>query len=380
MNRAGFYIHIPFCRQACRYCDFHFSVSLQYINEMVSAMKKEMEMRKGIYRTLEFSTLYFGGGTPSVLDLEILHELIDHAFKRYEFSVDPEITLEANPDDLTKDYLKGLKQMGFNRLSIGIQSFNESDLVLMRRSHTVEQAIYAIKNAQDAGFSNINIDLIYGIPGLKLANWENNLNQAMDLNIQHISAYHLTFEPGTVFDLWKKKKRIIPVEDELSLAQFKILKEVTGRNRFIHYEISNFAKDGFYSKHNSLYWNQVPYIGIGPSAHSFLKNERRWNISHNKKYIEYLLHTDDKYYDTEELSKKDRYNEFVLTSLRTHKGIDLYRLGERFGDNYVKYTLDLANCFLEKGDLIRTKNNIFLSEKGIMISDFIMRELFILES
>ncbi|MFW5821085.1 MAG: radical SAM family heme chaperone HemW, partial [Bacteroidota bacterium] len=309
---AGFYIHIPFCRQACQYCDFHFSVSIQHKENMVKALIKEIPHKAELFENDEIETLYFGGGTPSVLDTGEVGILIDTVKEYFRVSKDLEISFEANPGDLKGEYPERLKTSGVKRLSIGIQSFSGEDLLLMRRSHNATQAVEAINNAKEAGFKDINCDLIYGIPGMTSETWERNLETLMGLEIQHISAYHLTFEPGTVFDHWRKKNRIFPVQEEESLRQYEILKEKTEKAGFVHYEISNFALPGFFSKHNLTYWKNKKYIGIGPSAHSYDGKRRFWNISSNKKYMEMLNSNSCNYLDSEVLSVKDMYNEYML--------------------------------------------------------------------
>ncbi|MGC9344202.1 MAG: radical SAM family heme chaperone HemW [Bacteroidales bacterium] len=375
---AGFYVHIPFCRQACRYCDFHFAVSLGYIPEMVEAMLAEIKHKKARFSPFTYETLYFGGGTPSVLSIEELSRLKEEILFHYSFNSSFEFTIEANPDDLTPEYLKQLKAAGVNRLSIGIQSFIDRDLDLMRRSHNAKQAFQAIKNAREEGITNLNMDLIYGIPGQSIEEWVRNLETAFELEVPHISAYNLSFEPGTVFDHWRKKGKIVPVPDKLSLEQFRILKRKMKEKKYEHYEISNFAKSGYRSHHNILYWKGVPYSGIGPSAHSFDGNKRFWNISHNKRYMELLKNGGDNYYESEELSKKDKYNEYILTGLRTIWGIDMDEIQQRFGDNYVKYTFEKAKIHKKKKLLKQRNQKITLSEKGIFLADYVVREFFMI--
>lgn len=376
MILAGFYVHIPFCRQACRYCDFHFSVSLKYKSDIIDALIREIEHKKNIFRNLKFESLYFGGGTPSVLSIDEINRVIVKIHENFQFKDNHEFTFEANPDDLKPDYLEGLVEQGINRLSIGIQSFRDEDLILMRRSHNSRQAIESLINAKKKGISNINADLIYGIPGLTSGEWKSNLEKLFDLNIPHISAYHLTFEPGTVFDHWRKKGRISPINENISLKQFKILKSETTKNNFVHYEISNFGKKGFFSRHNILYWKQKPYVGIGPSAHSYDGNRRFWNVSNNKKYTEELQKNSGNYLEYEALTNDDRYNEYILTGLRTIWGIELNEIGRRFGDNYVKYTRKIIEEKIEAGLLIFDNNKIILSTEGIFLADQVVREFF----
>lgn len=371
---AGFYVHIPFCRQACRYCDFYFTVSLKHKKELVEALIKEIKNKNNHFENHLFKTLYFGGGTPSVLNENDIHRIISEIKTHYNFDANAEITLEANPDDLSPSYLKGLKKQGVNRLSIGIQSFHNKDLELMRRSHNSEQALSSIKNAQDIGIDNINIDLIYGTPGMTLGEWQENLEKAISLNIPHISAYHLTYEAGTVFDHWRKKKKIIPIDEELSLDQLKHLIKRTEEEGFIHYEISNFAKEGFLSQHNQNYWKGIPYIGIGPAAHSYDGISRYWNISSLKKYIDESQKDSFKYSEYESLSLNDRYNEYIMISLRTMWGLEMDKIEQSFGKDYVKYTESTAKPLIEKNLLKKSGQNISISKQGIFLADQIIRE------
>ncbi|MCK4921055.1 MAG: radical SAM family heme chaperone HemW [Bacteroidales bacterium] len=362
---AGYYVHIPFCRQACRYCDYYFTVSLKYKEELVDSIVKEIKNKKKYFEKQEFKTLYFGGGTPSVLNEKDIKRIITEIRTHYNFVSQPEITFEANPDDLNPTYLKMLRSEGINRLSIGIQSFHDKDLNLMRRSHNAIQAIDSIKNAQDAEISNLNIDLIYGIPGMSFMDWQENLEISFKQNVTHISAYHLSFEPGTVFDHWRKKKKIIPIEEEESLEQFKYLIKKTAKEMFLHYEISNFAKEGYLSEHNKNYWNGIPFLGIGPSAHSYDGRARSWNISSIKQYIDKTQNGSFNYTENETLSTTDRYNEYILTSLRTMWGIDLNEISQEFGINYVKYTEEIAADLFRKNLLEKKEQKIFITPNGI---------------
>jgi len=343
---------------------------------MVKALLKEIPHKAELFENDEIETLYFGGGTPSVLDTGEVEILIETVKEYFRVSKDLEISFEANPDDLKGEYPGRLIASGVKRISIGIQSFSGEDLSLMRRSHNSSQAVEAINNVKEAGFKDINCDLIYGIPGMTSETWEKNLETLMGLEIQHISAYHLTFEPGTVFDHWRKKQRLFPVEEEESLRQYEILKQKTEKAGFVHYEISNFALPGFFSKHNLTYWKNKNYIGIGPSAHSYDGKRRFWNISSNKKYMEMLNFNSYNYYDSELLSIIDMYNEYMLTSLRTMWGIDLLEIQDRFGDNYVKYTMKIAESYLREELMIKSNNKIRLTGRGIFLSDQIIREFF----
>jgi len=371
---AGFYVHIPFCRQACRYCDFYFTVSLKYKGELVDGLLKEIDIKKKQFENHQFSTLYFGGGTPSVLNEKDIDRIITEIKTHYNFESNAEITFEANPDDLSPAYLKSLKKLGVNRLSIGTQSFHDKDLELMRRSHNAKQALSSIKNAQDAGIDNINIDLIYGTPGMSFAEWQENLEKAISLNIPHISAYHLTFEPGTVFDHWRKKKKILPIDEGLSLEQFKYLIDIMLERGFLHYEISNFAKQGFLSEHNKNYWKGIPYVGIGPAAHSYDGISRYWNISSLKKYIDESKKESFSYSEKETLSLNERYNEYIMVSLRTMWGIEMDKIRQLFGGDYVKYTEDISKELIDKKLLKVNEQNISITKQGIFLADQIIRE------
>ncbi|MCF8379901.1 MAG: radical SAM family heme chaperone HemW [Bacteroidales bacterium] len=373
---AGFYVHIPFCRQACRYCDFYFTVSLKYKDELVEALLKEIKNKKKQFQNYQFNTLYFGGGTPSVLSEIDINRIIEEIKTHYNFDSKAEITLEANPDDLSVEYLKNLKLLGINRLSIGIQSFHDRDLKLMRRSHSAEQAISSIKNAQNAGIQKLTIDLIYGIPGMSFSDWQENLEKLIELGVPHISAYHLTYEPGTVFDHWRKKKKIIPIEEDSSLEQFKYLIERTRKEGFQHYEISNFAREGHFSEHNKNYWKGIPYAGVGPAAHSYDGTARYWNISSVQKYISESKSDSFNYSEKEMLGVNDRYNEYIMVSLRTMWGINTDKIKQSFGEDYVRYTEDIASGFYKKELLTKKGNDIRITSRGIFLADQIIREFF----
>lgn len=372
---AGIYIHIPFCRKACRYCDFHFTVSLSQKKVMINAIAKEILLRSEYTGKDQIKTVYFGGGTPSVLEQDELQLLMD-AIRRLNLSEDAEVSFEANPDDLKEEYLQMLANSGINRLSIGIQSFFGDDLVLMRRSHNVKQAYESIERACMMGFGNINIDLIYGIPGMDLKRWEKNIRIATEFNIPHLSAYHLTYEPGTVFDHWRKKGRLIPVYEEDSIEQFHLLRKIAGDFSYQHYEISNFAREGYISQHNVNYWKQVPYIGVGPSAHSYNGYSRRWNIASNKKYIENLMN-DKVYYEEETLNEDNLYNEYIMTSLRTIWGINKDFILEKFGQKRSGYFQEKVRQYIENKTIEKKLNDYSLTEKGMILADDIISALFI---
>jgi oxygen-independent coproporphyrinogen III oxidase len=374
---AGFYVHIPFCRKVCYYCDFHFVATLKYKDVMLKAILEEIKLRSPQWNHVLFDTLYFGGGTPSVLSAEELNRLTDQITKYYNFSHNIEFTLEANPDDLTEIYLKQLKgATNINRLSIGTQSFHDKDLRLMNRRHTGEEAYNSIYNAQQMGFHNLNIDLIYGTPGLTNAEWEENLLKFVELNVPHLSAYHLRFEAKTVFEHMRKKNRIIPVDEDISQQQYTILINKLRQNNYKHYEISNFAKEGHFSKHNNNYWLGGHYLGIGPSAHSFTGEKRSWNIANNTRYCKSILEDSNDYYTVEELSLTNRFNEYIITSLRTFWGLNTEYIKQTFGEMYVGHTLKVLDKLATDQHFVKTEKGFALKESGWLISDFIMRELF----
>jgi oxygen-independent coproporphyrinogen III oxidase len=373
---SGIYLHIPFCRKACRYCDFHFSVSLGSREEMVKSIAKELVDRKDYLGEAELGSIYFGGGTPSVLPESELGYLMS-VLKKFNISDEAEISFETNPDDLSEDYLRMLSNNGINRLSIGIQSFSDDDLMLMRRSHNAKQAFHSVERAIMMGFENISIDLIYGVPGMDLQKWERNLDIAISMSIPHISAYHLTFEPRTVFNHWVKKGRLLPISEEESMEQFSLLREkLSSRGLYHHYEISNFAKEGYYSRHNTNYWKQIPYLGVGPSAHSYNGSSRRWNISSNSKYIDFIKNG-SVYFEEEELSKNDLYNEYLMTSLRTAWGVDSQYLMNHFGRDKFESFLLTVQKHLSNETILKEGLVYKLSDKGIFLADGIISDLFI---
>lgn len=372
---AGIYIHIPFCKQACNYCDFHFSTSLKNKEPFLKALQKEIEIRKNYLGNEEISTIYFGGGTPSMLNQRELMEIFETLYKNFKIVSAPEVTLEANPDDLVLQKVIDLKATPVNRFSIGIQSFYDEDLKLMSRAHKSAEALVAVKLAQDNGFDNITIDLIYGIPGLTEHKWRNNLQIAFALGIKHISAYCLTVEPKTALAHAVKAGSIKNVDEQQSIEQFDIMLEGMMDNDFIQYEISNFCKDGFYSKHNSNYWLKEKYLGLGPSAHSYNGDSRQWNISNNALYIQ-SIEKNELNFEKEILTASQRYNEYVLTSLRTIWGTDLSYIEQNFGVKEKDNCLKAAKKYILSGDLLNEKKKLFLSDKGKLIADRIASDLF----
>jgi oxygen-independent coproporphyrinogen-3 oxidase len=372
---TGLYIHIPFCKQACRYCDFYFTVTVRHMDELVECLVREMEQRKYEIEGEVLNSLYLGGGTPSLLGPRHLEKILSAVHRLFPFTEDPEITLECNPDDLNRETLDFLYLSGINRLSIGVQSFHPKELQLMRRSHSSDQAYQSILEAAEAGFDNITIDLIYGIPGQTMKEWASNLKRAISTPIAHLAAYHLTFEPGTVFEHWRKKGKIHQVSEETSIEQFKLLRKMTAAAGMEHYEISNFAREKKYSLHNLLYWSGEPYMGVGPSAHSYDGSIRRWNIASLKKYVE-RIKLGQPFSESERLTPRERYHDTLITSLRTSRGLDPAMLEQRCGPSIRQFFDQKAASFLEEGILVQTGNNVVIHPEHWLIADHVFRELF----
>ncbi len=373
---AGIYIHIPFCKKACNYCNFHFSTSLRTKKDMLDALKKELVLRKNYLQGEKVSTIYFGGGTPSLLSASELNEIFEIIYKIHSLTENPEITIEANPDDLTRYYLNDLKrETPVNRFSIGVQSFFDTDLIFMNRAHNAEQADAAIKYAQDIGFTNLTIDLIYGVPTSDNKRWKENLDKAISYNLPHISSYALTVESGTALYAQIKKKKIAPVEDEKTAQQFDILLQTLRLNGYEQYEISNFARAGQRARHNSNYWLGEKYLGIGPSAHSFNSASRQWNAANNPDYIKSIAENIIPM-TVEILTTDQRYNEYVMTRLRTVWGCDVQEITEKFGEKYKTHFEKTVEKFIECGWINKTENVFSLTDAGKLMADFITRELF----
>ena len=370
---AGIYLHIPFCKQACHYCDFHFSTVLKRQPQMVEALKKELILRKAELNQ-KVKTIYFGGGTPSLLSITQLNELLNCIKNHYAVDEKAEITLEANPDDLSREKLEALSKTGINRLSIGVQSFFESDLQLMNRAHNAQEAQQAIVWAKDY-FENLSLDLIYGIPKMSLQRWEENIDRALLLDIPHISSYALTVEPKTALENFIKTGKIPPVDEALAKAHFELLQSKLKAQGFINYEFSNFGKPGFFSQNNLGYWLGKPYLGIGPGAHSYGKGQRSWNLAHNIKYIRALLQ-DTRPFEYEELTSKDAYNEFVMTRLRTMWGIPLKEVQQRFGSQFSQYLLEQAREHLAASRLILRDEHLIIGSTAKFLTDGIAADLF----
>nr|MBD3621519.1 radical SAM family heme chaperone HemW [Sunxiuqinia sp.] len=375
---AGIYIHIPFCKTKCHYCDFYKSTDFGAKTDFLSALKKEIDWRKHELDGESIASIYFGGGTPSVLKIDEINEILHLIDTGYQLEEDIEVTLEANPDDLTESFLERLNSTRINRLSIGTQSFNDHDLKSMNRRHNSRQAINSIKGAQQAGVQNISIDLIYGLPNQTLADWETNVEQAIALDVQHISAYHLTYHEGTVFYDYLKSGKIKEVPDELSLDQFKLLLNRLKSAGFEQYEISNFARNECYSRHNKAYWERKKYLGFGPSAHSFDHKTRRWNVSSLRKYLQ-AIESKTSFSETEILSEQDQYNDYMITSLRTKWGISGPYLKENFDPKFRRFFQKQAEKYLTSKHLRYADDVYRLSAEGLFISDKIMEELFFIE-
>jgi oxygen-independent coproporphyrinogen-3 oxidase len=356
---AGIYIHIPFCKQACHYCDFHFSTSLKYKDQLVEALVQEIKLQKNYLNGETVDTIYFGGGTPSLLS---------------EGEISLLINTITNPDDLDKAKLQALRQTPINRFSIGIQSFFDEDLQWMNRVHRANEAESAVKRAQDLGFENITVDLIYGYPLLTDQKWKFNTDKVFELEVPHASAYSMTVEPRTALASFIKQKKQPAMNDEQSAAQFIYLMDAMQKNGFEHYEISNFCKPGFYSRHNSNYWRGVKYLGIGPSAHSYNGETRQWNIANNTKYLQGLS-TGNIPAETEILSETNKLNEYIMTSLRTSWGLDLDKLNGIAAASANQLQI-AAREFFDKEWLLQKDQTIYLSPTGKLYADHIASELF----
>lgn len=375
---AGIYLHIPFCKQACHYCDFHFSTNTEIRKELIASMAEEIYLQRGYLEGATLHSIYFGGGTPSILDPTEINYLLQKIYETQPVSSDAEITLEANPDDLNSQKLTDLKAVGINRLSIGIQSFDDKILKYFNRSHNVQAAVSSVELARAAGFGNISIDLIYAIPGLTLEGWQRNIEQAISLKPQHISAYSLTIEEKTAFGKWYTKGSLIPVEEQAAAEQVELLITALAHAGYRQYEISNFAQPGFESRHNQGYWQGKKYLGIGPSAHSFNLKTRQHNVANNHLYVRSLR--EGKIAAEEEILRaEDQINEYILTTLRTSTGCDLAVLKSRFGYDI----LALHGGYLselEKQDLIHLEGHqLRLTEGGRLLADRISSDLFLVE-
>jgi oxygen-independent coproporphyrinogen-3 oxidase len=375
---AGIYIHVPFCRKPCNYCDFYHIISHENNAGFVKALLKEAVLRKDYIENETVSTIYLGGGTPSVLALNDLENILSVIRNEYKVEPDPEITMELNPDDVNPEYMNGIRDLGINRISLGIQSWRDSDLKFLNRRHDSAKARYALEEVFRAGFGNVTIDLIYGIPGMSLGDWESNLDYSLGFDIKHLSAYHLTIEKGTVFGKMLEKGLITEIDEEESTAQFNTLIRKTAEAGFIHYEISNFARPGYFSKHNSNYWKQVSYLGLGPSAHSFNGYSRQWNKSDLRGYIK-AIELGSILSESEELDNRTKFNEYIMTSLRTMWGIDLEYVERTFEKEGVDYVINTSDKFRKYGLMRQENSSLVLTDQGKMISDNIIAEFMMSE-
>jgi oxygen-independent coproporphyrinogen-3 oxidase len=372
---SGIYIHIPFCKQKCHYCNFFSLVSEKHRREIVPALIREMEFQKGYLNGESINTIYFGGGTPSLLSGSEITRLIETIHSLFNVRPDAEITLEANPDDLVKEKLTLLKASGINRLSIGIQSFEDADLQFLNRTHSAKQAYNSIQRSQDAGFSNLSIDLIYGIPTLDSAAWESNLMIALELGIPHISSYALTVEEKTPLAVLIRNGKLPDVDDAIQAQHFEILVSLLQAYGYLHYEISNFCKPGMFARHNTSYWNGIPYLGIGPSAHSFNGSSRQWNVSNLGLYIQ-SIQKDQLQFEKEVLSPAQHFNEYVMTSLRTQWGCNLDFIENKFGRDWVVQARKDIEKYIRSGMVRTESNHLFLTSEGKFMADGIAAELF----
>ena len=372
---AGIYIHIPFCKQACHYCNFHFSTSLKLQNDFLDALLKEIELRKDYIEGEKVDTIYFGGGTPSLLTVEQLSRIMQKLHSSFDVMATAEVTFESNPDDIDAERLQSWKKQGINRLSIGIQSFFKEDLLWMNRAHDEVQAMECIRLAQHEDYHNMSIDLIYGTPMLTDERWMQNMQTAVSFNIPHLSCYALTLEPGTALDAMTRKKKVLPMNPEDQARQFLLMTGFLGANGYEHYEISNFALPGMRSRHNSSYWSGAKYLGLGPSAHSFNGTSRQWNVSNNSLYIQSLASNKIPYED-EVLSETQRFNEYIMTSLRTIEGTDITLAKQKFGNASAEDLVKHSTKFIERGWMENVNDRLVLTIEGKLFADGIAAELF----
>jgi oxygen-independent coproporphyrinogen-3 oxidase len=372
---AGIYIHIPFCKQACHYCNFHFSTNLVLQNDLTAALLKEIELRKPYLQGEPVETIYFGGGTPSLLPGPAIRQILESIYSHFSVSTNPEISLESNPDDMKPDLLHSWIHAGINRLSIGVQSFFTEDLIWMNRAHDAEQAFQAVEDAKRAGFDNFSLDLIYGSPGLTDEKWEKNLHTAISLDPTHLSCYALTVEPKTALFKMIREKKTADVQPEIQSVQFFAGIQTLESAGYEHYEISSFAKPGKRSRHNSAYWQSKKYLGLGPSAHSFNGTSRQWNISNNVLYIKTIV-GGALCFEAEELEPRDRLNEYIMTSLRTMEGLDLRFVSETFGKDKGMKLENNAGVYIGSNQMEKRNEKLILTKNGKLFADGIAADLF----
>lgn len=381
---AGIYIHVPFCKSKCAYCNFFSLASEKKVIDFVDALKREIMTRKDYLHDEKVETIYFGGGTPSLLPINYVEEILALLHKNFNITSCPEITLEVNPDTVEKNQLFQLKKLGVNRISVGIQSFHDDDLKYLGRRHDSKHALQIIDDLKNVDFEKLTLDLIYGIPTLTEEKWNQNLDIFFSTGISHLSAYALTVEPKTILGQKIEKGILQDVDEETTIRHYEILIERTKENAFEHYEISNFAKEGCRSQHNSIYWNDIKYLGLGPSAHSYDGNSRQWNVANLTQYIDtdfdagYDAGTDrGLYFEKEILTKDDKFNEYVMTSLRTSWGCNIKKITSDYGISYANHFLKNIKKYLDSGVMINREDNIILTDKGMLLADGIASEIFV---
>lgn len=385
---AGIYIHVPFCKSKCAYCNFFSLASEKKVIDFVDALKREIIARKDYLHDEKVETIYFGGGTPSLLPIKCVEEILVILHKNFNISSSPEITLEINPDTVEKNQLFQLKKLGVNRMSVGIQSFHDDDLKYLGRRHDSKHALQIIDDLKSVGFDKLTLDLIYGIPTLTEEKWNKNLDIFFDTEISHLSAYALTVEPKTILGQKIEKEILQNVDEETIIRHYETLIERTKENAFEHYEISNFAKEGCRSQHNSIYWNDIKYLGLGPSAHSYDGSSRQWNVANLTQYIDadfdadydadYDTDTDSGlYFEKEILTKDDKFNEYVMTSLRTSWGCNVKKITTDYGISYANHFLKKIKKYLDSGVMINRDDNFILTDKGMLFADGIASEIFV---
>jgi len=373
---AGIYIHIPFCKQACNYCDFHFTTYFRYAEQLVDAVAHEIAARKNYLGREALETIYIGGGTPSALKAEAIEKILLAVRNSFQLVIDTEISLEANPDDITPEKAAHYRNVGINRISMGVQSFRDQDLQMLNRRHTAADAVSSIEILLKQGFWNLSVDLMYGLPGQTIGDWESVLEQALRLDIIHFSAYHLSLEPGTELYYRKQKNKIQIPDEALSEAQFNLLVSKAESAGFEQYEISNFARDRKYSRHNTSYWTGKKYLGIGPSAHSFDGKERRWNTRGIMTYIN-SVNKGGVYHEREPTDAARSYNEYLMTALRTMGGVDLDKIEKEYGVDFRTKLISCSKAFIRHNNMVRKDNRLVLTQKGKFIADHIIAELFL---
>lgn len=381
---SGIYIHIPFCKSKCAYCNFFSLVTEKKVDDYVSALKKEIIDRKSYLDDELVKTIYFGGGTPSLLPVKYVEEIMELLHKNFNIVANPEVTLEINPDTIDKDKIFALKSLGVNRMSVGIQSFHDDDLRYLGRRHDSRHAMQVLDDLKSVGFEKITLDLIYGMPTLTEEKWNENLDIFFSTGISHLSAYALTVEPKTILGQKIEKAELQEVSEEETIRHYNILVERTKENGFEHYEISNFAKEGCRSQHNSIYWQDVKYLGLGPSAHSYDGNSRQWNVSNLTKYIQLVGDAETQrrrdaelFYEKEILSTEDKYNEYVMTSLRTSWGCDIEKIERDYGKSYSHNFLKNIKKYLDSGIMLKDFNTYHLTDEGMLFADGIAADLFV---